>query len=108
MNLKMTKRIAMTTMLSTLMMTTVANATVASDEVVLKTTGDWIAIIAEILSVLCLIVFAIYMGRFITVKTDKNPENDEKIIPGVRNAMMTALIGIALCQAAMIVAKLCF
>lgn len=108
MKLKMTKKVTLATTLSMVMTTAVVNATTASSEAVAKSLGDWVSIIAEILSVLCLIIFAIYMGRFITVKTDNDPENDEKIIPGVRNAMMTSLVGIAICQAAMIVAKLCF
>ena len=108
MNLKMTKKITLATTLSMLMTTAVVNATSVSGEVVTRSLGDMVVVVAEILSVLCLIVFAIYMGKFITVKTDNDKENDEKVIPGVRNAMMTALVGIAICQAAMIVAKLCF
>lgn len=104
----MTKKVTIATTLSMLMTTAVVNATTAGNEVVAKSLGTWISIVAQILSLLCLIVFAIYMGRFITVKTDKDPENDEKVVPGVRNAMMTALVGIAICEAAMIVAKLCF
>lgn len=99
------KKFALATMLAT-MMPTVVNAT--SNEVVAKGLSDWISIVAEILSVFCLIIFAIYMGRFFSIKTDKDSENDTKVTPGVKNGMMTCLIGIAICQAAIIVTQLFF
>ena len=64
--------------------------------------------VIKITVLLCLLIFAIYMGRFFSIKTDKNSENDTKVAPGVKNGMMTALVGIAICQAAIIVAQLCF
>jgi len=86
----------------------VAYASTTANAELGRTLGDWIAIVAEILSVLCLVVFALYMGRFFSIKTDKEKENDSKVAPGVKNGMMTALIGMAFCQAAIIVAQLCF
>lgn len=100
------KKIALVT-LATTMMSTVVNAS-AEAGTLARGLGDWVAIVAEILSVLCLLIFAIYMGRFFSIKTDKNSENDTKVAPGVKNGMMTALVGIAICQAAIIVAQLCF
>lgn len=100
------KKIALAT-IATSMLSTVAFATNGSTEVG-RTLGDWIAIVAEILTVLCLVVFALYMGRFFSIKTDKDTENDSKVAPGVRNGMMTALVGMAICQAAIIVAQICF
>ena len=100
------KKIALAT-IATTMMSTVVNA--ATEPAALeKGLADWIAIVAEIISVLCIIIFAMYMGRFFSIKTDKDAENDEKVLPGVKNGMMTALIGIALAQAAIIVSHLCF
>ena len=100
------KKIALAT-LATTMMSTVVNAT-GSQTAVEKGLADWVSIIAELLSVLCIIVFAIYMGRFFSIKTDNDKKNDEKVAPGVKNGMMTALIGIAIAQAAIIVSQLCF
>ena len=104
------KKIAVATVATT-MMSTVVNAMVpmaSETSSISRDLGDWVAIVAEILSVLCLIIFAIYMGRFFSIKTDKDSENDTKVAPGVKNGMMTALIGIAICQAAIIVSQLCF
>lgn len=103
MKLNNKKKIAITTAMLT-MMTTVVNAT-ATNDVIARGLGEWVTIVAEILTFLCLIIFAIYMGRFFEVKTDKD---EEKVAHGVRNGMMTALIGVAICQAAIIVARICF
>ena len=100
------KKIAVATVATT-MMSTVVNAA-AETTTLARGLGDWVAIVSEILSVLCLVIFAIYMGRFFSIKTDKDSENDTKVAPGVKNGMMTALVGIAICQAAIIVAQLCF
>ena len=101
------KKVALAT-LATTMMSTVVNADVAESTAVSRGLGDWITIVAEVLSVLCLVVFAVYMGRFFSIKTDKDTENDTKVAPGVKNGMMTALVGIAIAQAAIIVSQLCF
>ena len=93
--------------IATSMLSTVAYATTGAVEVE-RTLGSWVSIVAEILSVLCLVVFALYMGRFLSIKTDKDTENDTKVTPGVRNGMMTALVGMAICQAAIIVSQICF
>lgn len=106
--MKLTKsnKVGITTALSMAMSTAVVNAT-ESAEAVAKSLGDWVIVVAEILSILCLVVFALYMGRFVTLKTGKE-EADDKVIHGVRNGMMTTLVGMAFCQAAVIVARLCF
>lgn len=101
------KKIALVTMATT-MMSTVVNATGSKDAALARDLGDWGTLVCEILSVLLLVVFAIYMGRFFSIKTDKDAENDEKVLPGVKNCMMTMLIGIAFLQAAIIVFKTCF
>lgn len=99
------KKFALSTMLMA-MVPTVVNA--ASEDVVARGLSEWVSIVAEILSVFCLIMFAMYMGRFFSIKTDKDAENDTKVTPGVKNGMMTCLIGIAICQAAIIVVQLFF
>lgn len=106
--MKLTKsnKVGIFTTLSMLMSAAVVNAT-NSTEAVSKSLGDWVIIVAEILSILCLVVFALYMGRFVTLKTGKE-EPEERVIHGVRNGMMTTLVGMAFCQAAVIVARLCF
>lgn len=108
MKLNKTKKITILTTIATLMSSAVVNATstesISSDANI----ADFIAVIAQVLSILCLIVFAIYMGRFVTIKTDDDKSNGEKLIPGVRNALMTSLVGIAICQATIIVVQQCF
>ena len=101
------KKVALVVATAT-MLSTVAFASTTANAELGRTLGDWVAIVAEILSVLCLVVFALYMGRFFTIKTDSDVENDSKVAPGVKNGMMTALIGMAICQAAIIVAQICF
>lgn len=101
------KKIAVVTMATT-MMSTVANATESQSGALARDLGDWGTLVCEILSVLLLVVFAMYMGRFFSIKTDKDAENDEKVLPGVRNGMMTSLVGIAILQAAIIIFKRCF
>lgn len=101
------KKIAMAA-IATPMISTVVNASIAPTEAVAQTLGDYISIVAEFLTVFCLIIFAMYMGRFLAVNTKNNSEGDTKIISGLKNGMMTALIGMAICQAAIIVAQLIF
>ena len=101
------KKVALATVATT-MLSNVAFASTTANAELGRTLGDWVAIIAEILSVLCLVVFALYMGRFFSIKTDSDVENDSKVAPGVKNGMMTALIGMAICQAAIVVAQICF
>lgn len=94
------------TMASMFFSTAAVNATVAQGSVG-KSMGEITEIVAMILSILCLVVFAIYLGKFLAIKNDGVEEND-KMLPHLSNGMMTALVGIAVCQAVMVVAKLCF
>lgn len=105
--MKNNKKVALATLVAT-MMPAVVYAETASTEAVSKSLGDWVAIIAEILSVLCIVVFTIYLGKFISLKSKKEEEIDEKLVKGVKNGVVTTLIGVAICQAAIIVAQLCF
>lgn len=102
-----TKKIAITTTTLTLL-STVVNAAVEQSEAITRSLGDWMTIVAEIVAVLCLVIFAIYMGRYLTVKADGDSEENKKILSGTRNGIMTSIVGIALCQALIIVSQLCF
>jgi len=78
MKLTKSKKVAFITTLSMLMSTAVVNATsAASADAVANGLADWVTIVAEILSILCLVVFAIYMGRFVTIKTGKEEQDDK-------------------------------
>ena len=73
--------------------------------------ADWVSLVAELLSFVCLAVFILYTGKY--VKTSKNGTTDGaaesvKTTTGVRNGIMTALVGIAVCQAVVIVAQAIF
>ena len=69
--------------------------------------ADWVSLVAEILSFVCLTVFAIYTGRFVT-SSKNGSEASEKVADGVRNGIMTCLVGIGICQAVVIVAQTLF
>lgn len=90
------------------MSSAVVNATAADPEVVSRTLGDWVTVVAEVLSIFCLVVFAIYMGKMLSVKQNGDNEDEEKVLPKVKNCMMTTLIGMALCQATIVVVQLFF
>ena len=104
------KKVAFATTLSMVLSTAAVNAvaTVEQQQKLSRGLGDWIIIVAELLSVLCLVVFAVYMGRYVTLVGDKKAELDDKTVKGVHNGIVTTLVGIAICQAAMIVSKICF
>ena len=102
------KKVTLATTATMLMSSAVVNATVSDAKVVSKTLGDWVTVVAEVLSILCLVVFALYLGKLLSIKEDKDLENDEKVAPKVKNCMMTALVGIALCQAAIVIVQLFF
>lgn len=97
------KKIALAT-LATTMMSTVVNATAGEADIATQNIGNWVTIIAEILSVLCLLVFTIYLARFLSIKNN----GEEKVVVGVRNGVITGLVGMAVCQAVIIVSQLCF
>ena len=72
--------------------------------------ADWVSLVAEILSFVCLAVFIVYTGKFISSNTKGNSDSGEgiKITNGVKNGIMTALVGIGICQAVVIVAQALF
>ncbi len=72
--------------------------------------ADWVSLVAEVLSLLCLVMFIIYTGKFITHsnKVGETTEGDQKFSDGIKNGVMTSLVGIAICQAAIIVAQAVF
>ena len=74
--------------------------------------ADWVSLVAEILSFVCLTIFIIYAGRLLnTNKGQASSEEDAtatRVNAGVKNGIMTALVGIALCQAVIIVAQALF
>jgi len=65
---------------------------------------DWVSLVAEILSFVCLAVFILYTGKFLntTKQTSESGEN-AKVTTGIKNGIMTALVGIGVCQAVIIV-----
>ena len=72
--------------------------------------ADWVSLVAELLSFVCLAVFILYTGKYVKTSkgsTDGAAEN-VKTTTGVRNGIMTALVGIAVCQAVVIVAQAIF
>ena len=75
-----------------------------------RSLADWVSLVAEVLSLLCLVMFIIYTGRFVSHsnKPIENKEEDEKFVNGIKNGVMTSLVGIAICQAAIIVAQAIF
>ncbi len=71
--------------------------------------ADWVSLVAEILSFVCLAIFAIYTGRYISTSKNASSEGEGvKTTEGVKNGIMTALIGIAICQAVVIIAQALF
>ena len=92
----------------TIAMSMTAPAVFAAGSVAVKKgLADWVSLVAEILSFVCLTVFAIYTGRFV-VSSKAGSEVSEKTADGVRNGIMTALVGIGICQAVVIVAQTLF
>ena len=82
----------------------------AATDAVTRSLADWVSLVAEILSFLCLAVFILYTGKFLSNPSINKPEGEEQIKTsnGVKNGVMTALVGIALCQAVIIVAQVIF
>lgn len=72
--------------------------------------ADWVSLVAELLSFVCLAVFIIYTGKFVSSAKSGNAESAEnvKVTTGVKNGIMTALVGIGLCQAVIIIAQALF
>lgn len=82
----------------------------AATDAVVRSLADWVSLVAEILSFLCLAVFIVYAGRYLSQSSKGQPEGEEQIKTsnGIKNGVMTALVGIALCQAVIIVAQIVF
>ena len=70
---------------------------------------DWISIVAEILSFVCLAAFIVYTGKYLSTSKNVSESGENvKVSGGIKNGIMTALVGIAICQAAIIVAQAVF
>ena len=71
---------------------------------------DWVSLVAEMLSFICLVVFILYMGKYLKASKPQGEASAEgvKVTDGVRNGVMTALVGIGICQAVIIVAQVIF
>lgn len=67
--------------------------------------GQILAIVAQVVSLLCFFVLIIYIGRLFKVKPED--ENSEKLTRGLKNGMITLIVGILIAQAVAIVAQIC-
>jgi hypothetical protein len=79
----------------------------SASPVVTRSLVDWVSLVAEILSLFGLVVFILYIGKFIT-STNKGEEMDDKTSNHIKNGVMTSLVIIALCQAVIIVVQAVF
>ena len=72
--------------------------------------ADWVSLVAEILSFVCLAVFILYTAKFLNTSKGQPSESGEnvKVTDGLKNGIMTALVGIGVCQAVIIVAQAIF
>ncbi len=87
----------------------VATTSFAANGILERGLADWVSLCAEILSFVCLAVFILYTGKFLnTSKGNADGEENVKITNGVKNGIMTALVGIGICQAVIIVAQAIF
>jgi hypothetical protein len=62
------------------------------------------------MSFICLAVFILYTGKYVSSTKSGTADSAEgvKVTTGVKNGIMTALVGIGLCQAVIIVAQALF
>ena len=97
---------ALTVMASTLVTTAFAGV----NQALQNGLADWVSLVAEILSFACLAVFIVYAGKYITTSKSASSGAAEnvKVTEGVKNGIMTALVGIGICQAVIIVAQALF
>ena len=92
----------------------VSSIAFAAGEGITRDLADWVSLVAEILSFVCLAVFIIYAGKLLKINKDSTTGGDQqdttatKVSSGVKNGIMTTLVGIALCQAVIIVAQALF
>ena len=86
------------------------NAFAASTVAVQRGLADWISLVAELLSFVCLAVFIVYTGKYISTNSKGASDSGEnvKVNNGIKNGIMTALVGVGLCQAVVIVAQALF
>ena len=86
------------------------NVFAAQTAAVQRGLADWVSLVAEILSFVCLAVFILYTGKFISSvgKGGSDAGENVKVNNGVKNGIMTALVGIGICQAVVIVAQALF
>lgn len=82
----------------------------ASTQLIQSGLADWVSLVAEILSFVCLAAFILYTGKFLNISKGGNGDSAEnvKVTTGVKNGIMTTLVGIGLCQAVIIVAQALF
>ncbi len=70
--------------------------------------ADWVSLVAEVLSFVCLAAFIIYTGKYVSSSkngTTTDTAENIKVAAGIRDGIMTCLIGIGICQAVVIVAQ---
>ena len=105
------KRIGLLTGVGTALSTC---AFAAAQTEVSRSLADWVSLVAEILSFVCLTVFILYAGKLLNINKGQGTTSGEqdatatRVSTGVKNGIMTALVGIALCQAVIIVAQAIF
>ncbi len=99
----MTKRIGLLTGALSLVAT---NAFAAPTALLKNGLADWVSLVAEILSFVCLGVFILYTGKYLnTNKGTSSSGENVKVNNAVKNGIMTGLVGIGICQAVIIVAQ---
>ncbi len=108
--MKLLKRVGVLTSVGMLASTC---ALAATEQVITRSLADWVSLVAEILSFVCLAVFILYAGRLLNGQKggqsgDAQDATATRVNSGVKNGIMTALVGIALCQAVIIVAQAIF
>ena len=83
-----------------------------SNEALYRGLGDWISLVAEVLSFVCLFIFITYVAKYLFISKNKGSASGNasaeytKVETGLKNGIMTGLVGIALCQAVIIVAQI--
>ncbi len=90
---------------------TIATSSFAATTTLTSGLADWVSLVAEILSFVCLAIFIIYAGKYITTSSkggDTGAAENVRMTEGVKNGIMTALVGIGICQAVIIVAQALF
>ena len=68
---------------------------------------NWIEIIATILGIFCLVIFVMYLTRYLVTKKSKKEDANDKLNDGLKNGMITTLIGVVICEATIIIVNNC-